>query len=195
VNHNPANDVAELRALQGGEEAALDRIIARWQRPLFNFAWRYVHNTTDAHDLAMEVFVRLYQHRQQLAVGSNLSAWLFTTLANLCRNHHRWRQRHPTTPLDADAGDGAAAAVPAPGMSPDRALEQDEAMVALATAVARLPHDLKLPLLLYYYEGMPYREIGRIAGCSERGVETRLYRVRQRLRAELGVFLPELTQS
>ena len=52
-----------------------------------------------------------------------------------------------------------------------------------------------MDLLYYYCEGMPYREIGRIAGCSERGVETRLYRVRQRLRAELGVFLPELTQS
>jgi RNA polymerase sigma-70 factor (ECF subfamily) len=48
-------------------------------------------------------------------------------------------------------------------------------------------------LLLHHYEKMPYREIGSITGCSERGVETRLYRAKQRLRAELGEFLAETT--
>jgi RNA polymerase sigma-70 factor (ECF subfamily) len=74
-------------------------------------------------------------------------------------------------------------------------LEQSEALAAMATAIDRLPHDLKTTLLLHHYEHLGYREISQIAGCSERGVETRLYRARQYLRAELTPFLREAVQS
>jgi RNA polymerase sigma-70 factor (ECF subfamily) len=59
------------------------------------------------------------------------------------------------------------------------------------TKTRRLPHDLKTALLLHHYEQLSYREIGSVVGCSERGVETRLYRARQRLREELAGFLRE----
>jgi RNA polymerase sigma-70 factor (ECF subfamily) len=52
-------------------------------------------------------------------------------------------------------------------------------------AIDRLPHDLKVTLLLHHYDHLSYREIGQITGCSERGVETRLYRARQQLKVLL----------
>lgn len=195
MNFKPASDPACLQALQGGQDAALQPLIARWQRPLFTFAWRYVQNQADARDLVAEVFVRLHQHRLRLRPDTKLSAWLFTTLANLCHNHHRWRLRHPTVSLDAgfDGADGPAGAgiPPAEGALPDAALEHDEACAAVRAAIDRLPHDLKTTVLLHHYEHLSYREISVIAGCSERGVETRLYRARQRLREELAGFLHE----
>ena len=54
-----------------------------------------------------------------------------------------------------------------------------------------LPHDLKVTVLLHHYEHLSYREIAAIIHCSERGVETRLYRARQHLREELAVYLRE----
>ncbi len=57
---------------------------------------------------------------------------------------------------------------------------------ALEKAVAALPHDLRTTLLLCHYERLSHREIGAILGCSERGIETRLRRARQQLRADLG---------
>ena len=199
MNPDPGNDSALLQSLQQGQDTSLNQLIARWQRPLFSFAWRYVRNATDAEDLVAEVFVRLYKHRLQLEPDSNLAAWLFTTLTNLCHNHHRWRGRHPTVSLDATGEYGAAspatAAVrPAEGPSPDHALEQEESMAALAAAIERLPHELKVTLLLHHYEHLSYREIGAITKCSERGVETRLYRARQRLRADLTSVLGEALQ-
>jgi len=105
VNDAPATDLDELHALQGGDDTALNRLIARWERRLFGFAWRYVRNSADAQDLVSSVFVRLYQQRDRLRRDTNLSAWLFTALANLCHNHHRWRRRHPALNLETD-GDG-----------------------------------------------------------------------------------------
>ena len=194
MNCEPASDAAGLQALQKGQDAALDQLIARWQRPLFAFAWRYVHNETDAHDVVAETFVRLYQQRARLRADTRLSAWLFTTLANLCHNHHRWRLRHPTVSLDAT---GTGAEMPAPAAiaadtpPPDAALERAETLAGVGAAIDRLPHDLKVTILLHHYERLSYREIGAVVGCSERGVETRLYRARQRLRDELAESLRE----
>lgn len=198
---HPDNDNADLHALQHGDDTALNSLMARWQKPLFAFAWRYLHNTADAHDLVAEVFVRLYQQNQRLAPDARLSAWLFTILTNLCHNHHRWRQRHPSVSLDATDehgepnGASLANAVPHSSPSPDRILENNEALAAMSAAINRLPHELKATLLLHHYEHLAYREISQITGCSERGVETRLYRARQHLKAELTPYLRETATS
>ena len=194
MNSDPVSDQGALQALREGRDSALDELIARWQRPLFAFAWRYVQNPTDAHDLVAETFVRLHQQRDRLRLDTKLSAWLFTTLSNLCHNHYRWRRRHPTVSLDAPIDDTAASAhdaIPSEGAAPDAALEQGETCAAVRAAIDRLPHDLKTTLILHHYERLSYREIGAVVGCSERGVETRLYRARQHLRDELAGFLRE----
>ncbi len=192
MSNDPVTDQADLLALQRGEAAALNRLIARWQRPLHSFAYRYCQNREDAEDLVAQTFVKLYQQRQRLRPDTKLSAWLFTTLTNLCHNHHRWKRRHPTVALDcsgsrgANAGEQANTGEPAiEQLTPGQALEHDEMLASVREAIARLPHDLKVTLLLHHYDRLSYRAIGEITGCSERGVETRLYRARQLLRERL----------
>lgn len=194
--HEPAIDQECLEALRRGDASALNRLIARWQRPLHSFAFRYCQNQADAEDLVAQVFVRLYQQRERLRSDTRLSAWLFTSLANLCHNHYRWRRRHPSMPLDGENSfndaDGSTSLAPAQELASDqptpaKALEHEETLVALRGAIARLPHELKAALLLHHYDRLSYREIAEIVGCSERGVETRLYRARQQLRTFLAV--------
>ena len=197
MNPDPASDQAALQALRQGRDSALDELILRWQRPLYAFAWRYVQNQSDAHDLVAEAFVRLHQQRERLRPDTRLSAWLFTTLSNLCHNHYRWRRRHPTVSLDSPRDDEPSAheTIPSETAAPSAALEHDETCAAVRAAIDRLPHDLKTTLLLHQYERLSYREIGGIVGCSERGVETRLYRARQQLREELAGFMREITTA
>lgn len=193
MQNDPATDQAALLALQQGDAGALNRLIARWQRPLHSFAYRYCQNATDAEDLVAQAFARLYEQRMRFRPDTRLSAWLFTTLTNLCHNHHRWRRRHPTVNLetgadraDADTPRGPAQEnLPADTLTPGQALEHDESLQALRTAIERLPHDLKVTLLLHHYDQLSYREIAEITGCSERGVETRLYRAKKQLREML----------
>jgi RNA polymerase sigma-70 factor (ECF subfamily) len=198
VSSDPATDRESLIGLQRGDSASLNRLIARWQRPLLGFAYRYLQNSADAQDLVAEAFVRLYQQRARLRQDTNLAAWLFTTLTNLCHNYHRWKRRHPTVALEVPAEPGDAFSPPravsgltAPEACPDAALARDESLEAVRTAVDALPHDLKTAVLLHHYEHLSYREIAAIAHCSERGVETRLYRARQQLRQSLAGFLRE----
>ena len=183
-----------VQSLREGDRAAMEVIVARWQRPLFAFAWRYVHNNADAEDLVVAAFVRLHEARARLRADTNLPAWLFTTLSNLCRNHHRWRRRHPEEPLDPgpDGTGGREPALESAGRAPDGALQDDETGAAVRAAIDGLPDDQKTVLLLRHYERASCREIAAIVGCSERGVETRLYRARQRLRGRLAPLIAEL---
>jgi len=193
---DPDTDLADLDLLRRGDDRALDRLIARWQRPLAGFAFRYLHDETEARDLTAETFVRLYQNCARLKPRANLAAWLFTTLGNLCHNRNRWRRRHPDVPLDAaPAGSPASAApaawLPSPEAAPNVILQQDERVDALQKAVGGLPHDLRVTLLLHHYEQLSYREIGAILGCSDKGIETRLYRARREIRKSMVKFLDE----
>lgn len=191
---DPAQDLADLRALRDGDDSALDRLIARWEKPLLAFAWRYLRHTIDARDVVAETFVRLYQQRERFRPDTNLSAWLFTAVANRCRNQHRWRMRHPTTSLDSSEVDGRSTTIAPPidhALGPDDLLARKESLHALTEAIERLPHDLKTALFLHHFEHLSYREIGDITGCQERGVETRLYRARQALRQALAAFRHE----
>jgi len=196
VSTDPVTDRENLLELQRGDAAALNRLIARWQRPLLAFAYRYVQNSADAQDLVAETFVRLYGRRANLRPDTNLPAWLFTTLSNLCHNHHRWKRRHPTVafgaPVNGSSSTGySQEVIPDPASldeSPDAALARDESLDALKAAIEALPHDLKVSVLLHHYEHLSYRQIAVISGCTERGVETRLYRARRLLRTELARF-------
>jgi len=176
---DPQPDRSDLAALQSGNDQGLNRLMARWQQPLFHFAFRYLQNAADAKDVVTEVFVVLYRQCGRLKADTTVSAWLFTVTANRCLNQLRWRQRHPSENWDGLEDHPATAAAEA---TPDHALVRQETQEQLAAAIEALPHDLKVVLLLHHYEALSYREIAAIVNCGERGVETRLYRARQQLR-------------
>lgn len=182
-----------LAELAAGSDAALGRVIERWGPPLHHFVHRYVDNAAAAEDLVQETFVRVYQHRARYRPGKSPAAWIFTIAANLCHNHRRWMGRHATVPLNAPGPGGQSAEQPvSPSGSPAERLLRAETAAAVRAAIDALPHDLKVTLLLFEFDDMSYADIGRVVGCSTRGVETRLVRARARLRAALGGLWREL---
>lgn len=178
--------------LVAGRDSALDELMERWEGPLRSFAHRYLLNATDSDEVVEETFVRIYHKRADFVPGSNFSAWIFTIAANLCRHRLRWRRRHPSESIDIpdeDGSPGLGSTLPAGGDDPSVATESNERIAALRAAVDTLPHDQRTVFLLHSYENLSYREIAAAVGCSERGVETRLYRARQALRDKLANLL------
>ncbi len=185
-------DLALLEELRQGRESALNELMLRWQRPFLSFAYRYVQNEEDARDLVEELFVRVYRNRDRFKAGTKFSAWAFTSLSNLCKNFERWRRRHPAFARDSLTDDWTIAeSAPHPlalgndVVAPDEQALQQERIEAVKEAISKLPHDLRVTLLLYQYEALSYKEIGEVVGCSVKGVETRLYRARKALRTIL----------
>ncbi len=177
-------DTALMLRLRGGEDTALNELMTRWQSRLVSFIYRYVGNEADAFDLAQETFVRVFESRHGYKPTARFSSWLFQIASNLCRNHFRWHQRHPTVPLDSAAHEGGTLgdALPSETESPSEAVARGELAAAVRQGIHSLPHDLKTALLLFEYEELSYDEIAAVLGCSRKAVETRLYRARNLLR-------------
>jgi RNA polymerase sigma-70 factor (ECF subfamily) len=175
-----------------GDDAALNELMERWQKPLHSFISRYVGNYADSVELAEETFVRVYHHRSRFNFKSKFSTWLFTIATNLCRHHARWRTRHPTSSLDDTASmeeiseDNLSISAEE---TPSRLAERSELAKLVQAEIEKLPHDLKTVVLLFEYENLSYDEIGGILGCTAKAVETRLYRARKLLAKKLaGIF-------
>lgn len=182
-----------MQALVDGRQTALNDLMLLWEAPLLRFIYRYVQNEAVARDLVQETFVRVYLHRERFRAGTSFSTWAFTIAANLCRNHLRWKGRHPTISLDEPINaDNESVSrqdqLVSPEHGPDSTAQRAESIDALKSAIAALPHELRTALLLYEYEGLSYREISEVVGCSEKGVESRLVRARVKLRKMLASF-------
>jgi len=184
-------DVLAMRRLQGGDDLALNEIMARWKQPLMSYLLRQLGSHEDALDLTMETFVRIYENRQRYASSARFARWLFTIATNLVRNHVRWRQRHPEEPLETGDDENTSLLDTVPHDAPSAAgqLDAKEQARAVQQAIATLPTELRTAILLFEYENLSHAEIAAIEGCSAKAVETRLYRARQTLEKKLAHWM------
>lgn len=176
------SDEDAMLALQGGEDLALNRLMARWQTPLRSFLFRSTRNEHDALDLAQETFVRIYQHRARYRAGAKFSTWMFQIALNLARDHARRRSRRPTTALD-DAPEASTED------NPGRSATDAEAAAAVRHAITQLPEELREAVILSEFHDLSHAEIAEIVRATPKAVETRLYRAREKLRALLARHL------
>jgi RNA polymerase sigma-70 factor (ECF subfamily) len=180
-------DRADMTRLAAGHEAALNDLMERHGEKLFHYLIRCLQNEDDAADLSQETFTRVYKNRGKFDQQQKFSTWLYAIASNLVRGHYRWRTRHPQVSLDAndDTDGGLSETLPEQKPSPSEKIQADERAEAVRNAVAELPEELRVPLILAEYEERSQTEIGEILGCTAKAVETRIYRARQRLRLRL----------
>lgn len=183
----PETPDAELMArLVGGDDLALNLIMDRWKARIAAFLFRRTGLRDVAIDLTQETFVKLYQARLRYRPTGEFSTYLFAIAANLARNHVRWTQRHPTVSMDEpDAGGVSHHEAHDPRPTPDRAYTAAETEQVVHRAFKALPDDLCEAISLFLHEDMSYADIAHIAGCSQKAVETRIYRARQLLKEQL----------
>lgn len=185
-------DARDMLRLVAGEEDALNDLMGRHAGPLYRHLMRCVHNEEDAAEIAQETFVRLYRSRARYDSRLRFAGWLYTIAANLVRDCYRWRTRHPQVSLDdldEVGGETGRVDLREDRASPADALQCSERSEAVRLAIAALPVELRLPLVLSVYEERSHAEIGAILGCSAKAVETRIYRARMQLRDRLGNWL------
>ena len=185
-------DQQDMVRLAAGQDAALNELMARHGERVFCYLVRLLGNETEADDLAQETFVRVFQNRTRFRPSAKFSTWLFTVATNLARDRLRWRRRHPHVSVEADESEpehGLKQTLVSSDPSPAENLEAAERTAAVREAVAELPEELRLPLVLAEYEEQSHAEIAAVMDCSPKAVEMRIYRARQQLRVSLSKWL------
>jgi len=185
-------DAHDMARLVNGHEAAFNDLMARHAQKLFHYLLRSLQDENDASDLAQETFVRVYQGRAKYDPKQKVSTWLYAIASNLVRDRYRWRSRHQQVSLDAESEQTGASfkeKLEATDPAPDATLQTEERAEAVRKAVAALPEELRQPLILAIYQELPQAEIASILKCTTKAVETRIYRARLQLRANLEALL------
>lgn len=181
----PDREDAELaRRAAAGALDAFNQLVLRHQDAAYALALRYLGAPEAAEDATQEAFVRAYRAVGTFR-GGKFRAWLLTIVANVSRDELRRRGRRPERSLDIGPGDDAGAASldpPDAAPTPAERAETADLRRALEAALARLPEEWRLIVLLSDVHGLSHDEIARAAGVPIGTVKSRLSRARGRLR-------------
>jgi RNA polymerase sigma-70 factor (ECF subfamily) len=169
-----------------GETAAFQDLIERYQEKIFMLALGIVHNRDDALEIAQETFFRAYRRIGGFKGESAFYTWLYRIAVNLSFDLQRSRERNP---IEFREGIGEALSEQRENTSgPTEELENKELRTALFKAIDGLTPEHKTVVILKTIEGLSYKEIGEIVGCSEGTVMSRLFYARKKLQEKLARF-------
>lgn len=160
------------------DAAWIEACVARWERPLTQYAWRILGDDDAARDVVQDAFLRLCRHLRA-DIENRLAEWLFTVVRNRAIDHLR-KER----PMHQLVEPGTAEPL-APATVPSARLDQHEASDGLLTALARLPRNQQECIRMKFQQGLSYQEISRVTALSVTNVGYLIHTGIKTLRARL----------
>lgn len=194
MHHGPA---------RGGEDAGhrvadtFDQLFQAYEEKIFNLIYRLVGDYEDAADLTSDTFVRALRSYHRFRGDARPYTWLYRIALNLCKNYFRQQQhrsRVHSFSLDSKIeqdGESLPREIEDSGQRPDARAESAELQAQVARCILSLRPDFRTLVVLRDVQGLSYQEIGRIVGCSEKAVKSRLFRARAQLREALNPYLSD----
>lgn len=171
---------------QRGNMVAFAALVETHKERVYRTLWQMVGNDADAQDLSQEVFLRVYRSLSSFRGESAFTTWLHRLTVNLALDWLRARRRRPLQiPLEGD-DENYVRELPSHEPGPEEQTLRRERRERLLEALGQLSPDYQEAITLYHFEGLSYKEISERLQIPVKTVETRLYRARNLLRAELG---------
>lgn len=170
-------DPGVLRKAQAGDEHAFSLIVRAYETPVFNYVLRVVGDRSLAEDLTQEVFLRVFQSLGSYAGRSLFTTWLFQVTKNRVLDELRAIERRPRKAVQLEAAPELEAI--------ELPIERAETVDAMWRALAQLPVDLKLALLLRDIVGLSYNEIAEALEVTLATVKWRIFKAREDVQAAL----------
>lgn len=171
-----------IASTRDGDLDAFNQLVERYERLVYAVCFRLLRNTQRAEDVTQETFIRAYTALAQFRGGA-FRPWLLRIATNQSYDLLRQERRRTTDSLDALPVEVEPRwTTGTPPDDPAWYAERSELSRRLESALAELPDDQRLVVILSDIHGYPYGEIAAIAGVPPGTVKSRLSRGRARLR-------------
>jgi RNA polymerase sigma-70 factor, ECF subfamily len=176
-----------VRRVQGGDAAAFDLLVRKYQHRIAGLISRYIADWSEVQDVAQETFVRAWRAIGNFRGDAQFYTWLHRIAVNTAKNHLVAQNRRPPT-ADIDAED--AAQFESGGRlrdhdTPERELMRQQVERAVMHAVGELPAELREAITLREVEGLSYEEIAARMDCPIGTVRSRIFRAREAIDEQL----------
>jgi len=186
-HHINAEDAILLEKWRTGDDAAIERLVAKYQGRIYNVILKICANPDDAAELTQDTFVKIIEHIDTFESRSRFYTWAFRIAVNLTLNYCKRKATVGFSSMDAaadDQGTQTMAALLTDEKSPDPAqvAQNRELCSLIQLAVSRLDEDYRTVIVLRDIEGMDYAQIADVIGVELGTVKSRLSRARAALR-------------
>lgn len=179
-----------MLAFQAGDESAFDRLVEQYSGQVFSLFTRFLGPIAEREDLVQEVFLRVLRSRERYAATARFSTYLYRVAFNLAVNHTE--RNKAGRPVEEGALEDAVATdarAQTEEQTPSLRMETDDVVHAVRAAIASLPENQRMALILAKYEELSFAEIATVLGSSEKAIKSLVHRARESLRARLRPFL------
>jgi RNA polymerase sigma-70 factor (ECF subfamily) len=169
------HDSMLVQATLDGDRAAFGGLVDRYEKKLYNAAYRITGSREDAMDATQAAFVKAYENLHTFDFAYRFFSWIYRIALNEALSLVRRRQ--PVTDLDSHVPDSAA--------GPEQTASGKETGQLIQEALLRLQPDYRAVVILRHFEGLSYLEIGEVLGIPSKTVKSRLFSARRELRTAL----------
>jgi RNA polymerase sigma-70 factor (ECF subfamily) len=166
-----------------------ETFMRNYQDMVYSTAVRLLGHAADAEDISQAVFLKAYEHFNDLATSPTAGGWLKTVATNLCLNHlsryrARWRFFTDMRREDDESETDFVEMQPAPDAMSQQ-LAGGDYRALLDQALLKLPEGQRVPLVLYHFEDLDYEQIAARLKVSLAKVKTDIHRGRLALKKHL----------
>jgi RNA polymerase sigma-70 factor (ECF subfamily) len=185
-------DREDRRLVEGcrrGDFECFERLVARYEKKIYNLALRMLRDPDDAREILQETFLKVYDNLEKFRGEAQMSTWIYRIAMNEALMRIR-KDKHRPRSLEIVDDDGQRREIDVEDWSPrpvDRALTK-ELGSQLDRAVALLPEDYRGAFLLRDIEGLSNEQIAKAMKLSVPAVKSRIHRARVFLRNELATY-------
>ena len=178
-----------VRRFRQGDQGAFDLLVLRYRKDIYRIAYRITGNHGEADDLAQETFCRAWLALHEFRGDSTLRTWLCRIVSNLSLNvvqSARVTRRVPEAIEVLEQAGDSARRQPAVGLDDLVRRERNE---RVRRAVETLPRKQKMTLILRAFEGLQYKEIAKVMGCTTGTAKANFFHAVACLKRELKEYL------
>ena len=168
-----------MAAAQGGDRAALDRLLRRHLDRISALCRRMAGNDADGADCTQEALIAIVRGLPRFDGRSSFSTWAWRVATNACLDELRRRKRRPEPAEPAELGEHLSATGPSVATAVSDRLDID-------AALAQLPTDFRVAVVLRDLSGLEYAEIAQVLDIPVGTVRSRIARGRAALVPLLG---------
>ncbi len=180
-------DLELVKRVQQGDKKAFDTLVRKYQHKIVKLVSRYVHDPSEALDVAQDAFIKTYRALPKFRGESAFYTWLYRIAINTAKNHLISQARRPPD-SDIDAEEAETFGGPSrlkENATPERLALRDEIERTVFQAIEELPEDLRTAITLREFEGMSYEDIALTMACPVGTVRSRIFRAREAIDKKL----------
>lgn len=144
-------------------QAVVQSAVEKYYDDIYRFCRYYTGNAVDSYDITQEVFLRFMKYSDS-CVQRNLKGYLIMIARNLCRDYFRSQSMQRESTISIDTMAAAENAVHNPNH--DKSIEDCDSELFLREMLQSIPQEQREVLILRIHDGLKFREIAKIAGCS-----------------------------